>query len=90
MVTAAAGPGQDRGLQLVESLHVSFTLGGGQFYTKPGVEFVPTAQAEGSFERRRSAYQGLAGTAFLDDLKSTNPLGVLRRWNGAWSAEAKA
>ncbi len=52
----------ERGPQLAEGLHGSFTLGGGQFCTKPGVVFLPKAQAAGFVERLRRATEG--GAAF--------------------------
>lgn len=53
---------QERGVQLAEGLHGSFTLGGGQFCTKPGVVFVGASQGAAFVERLRSATQG--GPAF--------------------------
>jgi len=52
----------ERGAQLAEGLHGSFTLGGGQFCTKPGVVFLPKVEAAGFVERLRSATEG--GVAF--------------------------
>jgi len=68
---------------LAESLHGSFPLGGGQFWTKPGVELAQTAQAAGFVEWLRSAHQGLPETAFSDALRSMSPLKILRLRNGA-------
>jgi alpha-ketoglutaric semialdehyde dehydrogenase len=53
---------QERGALLAEGLHGSFTLGGGQFCTKPGVVFLPKAGAAGFVERLRGATEG--GAAF--------------------------
>ncbi|HSY36005.1 MAG TPA: aldehyde dehydrogenase (NADP(+)) [Acidobacteriaceae bacterium] len=53
---------QERGAQLAEGLHGSFTLGGGQFCTKPGVVFLPKAEAAAFVERLRGATEG--GVAF--------------------------
>ncbi|QHC64653.1 aldehyde dehydrogenase family protein [Rathayibacter festucae] len=42
-VVITPGAAEERGSALAEALVASFTLGGGQFCTKPGVVFVPTA-----------------------------------------------
>jgi NADP-dependent aldehyde dehydrogenase len=48
---------RDRGAQIAAGLHGSFTLGGGQFCTKPGLVFVPQHEQADSFlaELRRLA-----------------------------------
>jgi NADP-dependent aldehyde dehydrogenase len=52
----------ERGEQLAEGLHGSFTLGGGQFCTKPGVVFAEASRSTAFAERLRSTTQG--GPAF--------------------------
>ncbi len=56
------GAMKERGEQLAEGLHGSFTLGGGQMCTKPGVVFLPEADSAGFIQRLRSATEG--GAAF--------------------------
>jgi NADP-dependent aldehyde dehydrogenase len=53
---------QERGEQLAEGLHGSFTLGGGQFCTKPGVVFADASRSTAFAERLRNTTQG--GPAF--------------------------
>jgi alpha-ketoglutaric semialdehyde dehydrogenase len=53
---------QERGEQLAEGLYGSFTLGGGQFCTKPGVVFAGSEHSTAFVERLRSATN--AGPAF--------------------------
>ena len=53
---------QERGEQLADGLYGSFTLGGGQFCTKPGVVFAPSAHSTAFTERLRTATN--AGPAF--------------------------
>jgi NADP-dependent aldehyde dehydrogenase len=53
---------QERGEQLAEGLFGSFTLGGGQMCTKPGVVFAGSASSTAFTERLRTATQ--AGSAF--------------------------
>ena len=53
---------QERGEQLAEGLHGSFTLGGGQFCTKPGMVFAEAARSTAFVERLRSTTKG--GPAF--------------------------
>ncbi len=45
----------ERSQQLATGLHGSFTLGGGQFCTKPGLVFVETQQADSFTEQLRAA-----------------------------------
>jgi 2,5-dioxopentanoate dehydrogenase len=45
-----SGAMRERGAQIAQSLQASFTLGSGQFCTKPGIVFVPDHQS-GEFER---------------------------------------
>jgi 2,5-dioxopentanoate dehydrogenase len=52
----------ERGEQLAEGLHGSFTLGGGQFCTKPGVVFAEAAHSTAFAERLRRTTRG--GPAF--------------------------
>jgi 2,5-dioxopentanoate dehydrogenase len=47
----------ERGEELATGLHASFTLGGGQFCTKPGMVFVRASQSKAFVERLRSATQ---------------------------------
>ena len=47
----------ERGEELATGLHASFTLGGGQFCTKPGMVFVQASQSKVFTERLRSATQ---------------------------------
>jgi alpha-ketoglutaric semialdehyde dehydrogenase len=53
---------QERAQQMAEGLHASFTLGGGQMCTKPGVVFLPTAHSAEFVARLRAATQ--SGAAF--------------------------
>ena len=53
---------QERGEQLAEGLYGSFTLGGGQFCTKPGMVFVDSKRSTPFAERLRSATE--KGSAF--------------------------
>jgi alpha-ketoglutaric semialdehyde dehydrogenase len=53
---------QERGEQIAEGLHGSFTVGGGQMCTKPGVVFAGSEHSTPFTERLRSATQ--AGPAF--------------------------
>jgi alpha-ketoglutaric semialdehyde dehydrogenase len=45
-----SGAIRERGAQIAQSLHASFTLGSGQFCTKPGMVFLPADQSA-DFER---------------------------------------
>lgn len=40
----------ERGTQIASGLHASFTLGGGQFCTKPGIVFVPAFAGEATID----------------------------------------
>jgi len=53
---------QERGEQLADGLHGSFTLGGGQFCTKPGMVFAEASRSTAFTERLRSTTKG--GPAF--------------------------
>ena len=53
---------QERGEQIAEGLHGSFTIGGGQMCTKPGVVFAEAANSTAFTERLRTATQ--AGPSF--------------------------
>src|SRR5581483_7486216 len=46
-----SGAMRQRGAQIAQGLQASFTLGSGQFCTKPGIVFVPGDQCE-DFERK--------------------------------------
>jgi len=48
----------ERGEELATGLHASFTLGGGQFCTKPGMVFAQVSLSKAFVERLRSATQG--------------------------------
>jgi len=50
----------ERAEQLATGLHSSFTLGGGQFCTKPGLVFVPQASSDFSSKLRTLTEQGPA------------------------------
>lgn len=47
----------ERGESIASGLHASFTLGGGQFCTKPGLVFAATADKDAFVEKLRSATQ---------------------------------
>ena len=52
-----AGAMRERGAQIAQGLQASFTLGSGQFCTKPGIVFVPEDQS-GQFERTLAEKMG--------------------------------
>ena len=63
---------QERGEQLAEGLYGSFTLGGGQFCTKPGLVFADGSLSTAFSERlRTSASSGTAFTLLTEGIAST-------------------
>jgi NADP-dependent aldehyde dehydrogenase len=55
-----AGAIRERGAQIAQGLQASFTLGSGQFCTKPGIVFVPHTHGE-EFERKLNESMGTVG-----------------------------
>jgi NADP-dependent aldehyde dehydrogenase len=71
---------QERGEQLAEGLHGSFTLGGGQFCTKPGMVFADAARSAAFTERLRGATQnGPAFNLLTDGIASAYKRAVAHR-----------
>lgn len=63
---------QERGKQLAEGLYSSFTLGGGQFCTKPGLVFALAAYSAPFTEQLRSATQAGSSFPLLTDSIASN------------------
>ncbi len=71
---------QERGEQLAEGLYGSFTLGGGQFCTKPGMVFADAARSSAFTERLRGATRsGPAFNLLTDGIASTYKRAVAHR-----------
>lgn len=70
---AAAGA---RGAELAQGLAASFTLGAGQFCTKPGVVFVPAGASDGFAAAVSAAIPGTAATLLTDSIRAGFPRGV--------------
>ncbi len=56
---------KERGAALAQGLQASFTLGSGQFCTKPGMVFVPQGASEDFMETLRAGVAGLSGQGML-------------------------
>ena len=63
----------ERSAQIAAGLHKSFTLGGGQFCTKPGIIFLPDGKASASFvsEFRKSTTQSPRFTLLTSGIRSS-------------------
>ena len=73
---------QERGEQLADGLYGSFTLGGGQFCTKPGIVFADASRSTAFTERLRSTTQsGPAFPLLTDGIASTYKRAVAHREN---------
>jgi 2,5-dioxopentanoate dehydrogenase len=59
------GAMQERGSEIAQGLQTSFTLGSGQFCTKPGIVFVPRANNEAFLATLRSGVSTLADHGML-------------------------
>lgn len=78
---------QQRSEQLADGLYGSFTLGGGQFCTKPGLVFVDASHSSVFAERLRSTTQsGPAFSMLTDGIASTYKRTVAHRGNLQTSA----
>ncbi len=73
---------QERGEQLADGLYGSFTLGGGQFCTKPGIVFADASRSTAFTERLRSTTQsGPSFPLLTDGIASTYKRAVAHRGN---------
>ncbi len=85
------GAMQARAAAIAGGLAASFTLGSGQFCTKPGVVFVPKSMPDGFWETLRATVGGMASMGMLTaGIAARYRQGVAARKHGAHGVETVA